>query len=384
MSWRIALQAGATVLSPSRDEVIAFDLEGRPKSWFLAGTLIKRSLASELHARRTEGGVRRRWRVEEGAVDGLFERARALALRATHEATDELPVVQRPQLAERVARIADWTPARLRDEAERFAEAYAPISILPPDQYGAIVVQGTFGCSWNRCSFCSFYQNRPFELRPEGALTAHLEAVSDLLGRDAETRRSLFLADGNALVLSNGRLRPLFELSRSTFPGRPMASFVDVFSGEKKSLADYRELREWGLTQVAVGLETGHDPLLEFIRKPGGADAAVEFIATLKAARLRVAVIFMVGVGGERYAAGHQRDSLALIARLPLAPRDIVYLSPFVLQRGSAYAEAAEREAIPPLSEAALAAQQAALERAVRRSHPLVQVARYPIEEFIY
>jgi radical SAM superfamily enzyme YgiQ (UPF0313 family) len=384
MSWRVALQAGATVLSPSGDEVISFDLEGRPKTWFTSGTLVKRSLASELHARHSQGGVRRRWRIEAAEADRLFARAREVALRAEREAGSELAAQERRALAERVGAIAAWSPARLRAEAERFAAAYAPISILPPDQYGAIVVQGTFGCSWNRCSFCSFYQDRPFELRPAAALAAHLEAVAELLGRDAAARRSLFLADGNALVLSNARLQPLFELSRSAFPKRPMASFVDLFSGEKKSLADYRELRTWGLTRVAVGLETGHDPLLEFLRKPGAADAAVEFIATLKAAGLQVSVIFMVGVGGEHYADAHERDSRALIERLPLERGDIVYLSPFVLHPESAYAAAAVREGIAPLSDGQRSLQQAAFERAVRRSHPLVQVARYPINEFIY
>jgi radical SAM superfamily enzyme YgiQ (UPF0313 family) len=382
--WRVAVQPGATVVSPNPDVVISFDLEGRLKTFFRQGTLIKRSLSSELHARRSVAGVRRRWRIGGGERLDIFERAREVAVQAQRDAIKSAEPTLRSLFAERLSASERWTPERLSAEEGRFARAYAPISILPPDQYGAIVVQGTFGCSWNRCSFCSFYQDRPFELRSTQALTRHLQSVVELLGDDARARRSLFLADGNALVLSNARLRPLFEASRNTFPGRPMASFVDVFSGEKKPLADFVELRSWGLEQVVVGLESGHEPLLRFINKPGGAEAAVDFITTLKAAGLRVGAIFMVGVGGRTFADGHLQDSISLIERLPLGRGDTIYLSPFVLHHGSAYADDAAREQIEALSDPELRDQQSTFTSAARRAHPQVQVARYPIDEFLY
>jgi len=383
-TWHVALQPSATVLSPARDEVLGLDLEGRPRTYFVRGRTYKRSLASELFGRRTEAGVRSRWRVPAAKAADLFARASEVVSAALAEAGGALPAARRPEFVARLERALAWTPERLRGERERFLAAYAPISILPPDQYGAVVLQASFGCSWNRCTFCSFYQDRAFQVRPPEDFEAHVAGVHDLLGRDAAARRGVFLADGNALVLANARLRPIFETARAAFPGQPFAGFVDVFSGERKPASDWHELRELGLARVAIGVETGHDPLLAYLNKPGGADEADAFITQLKGAGLAVQVILMAGVGGHRFAVGHLRDSARLLARLPLDARDVVYLSPFVVQPGSAYAARAEAEGLAPLSPAEMAAQLADLRAAARASAPAPRVALYPIDEFVY
>jgi hypothetical protein len=391
--WLVSFGSGATTLSPDRGEVIAFDLEGRPQSWFLRGETFKRSLASDVFGRQSVDGVRHRWRVSEAEARVLFARALGVAEAYRLEAAGRRGggtapagalVADGADVDVRLERILRWTPERLAGERERFGHAYAPVSILPPDQYGAVVLQATFGCSWNRCTYCTFYQDRPFSLRSVDAFERHADAVRELLGDAAEARRSVFLADGNALVLSNARLEPILDVARRAFPERALVGFVDVFSGERKTASEWRELRELGLERVAIGVETGHDPLLAYLHKPGGADAAAEFITTLKEAGLSVAVIFMLGAGGERFAAGHVRDTASLLGRLPLGAGDLVYLSPFVVQEGSEYAERAARDGIAPLSEGARREQEAVLRAAARTAVPAARVARYHIDEFVY
>lgn len=385
--WRVALHATATTLSPLFDRVIAYDLEGRPSSWFDAGVTYKRSLASEVVGRRPGDEGRERWTLDPAEAERRFAQARSTAEEAHAALTRgdlSLSQAERERLAARLATILRWTPERLAAEGRRYAAAYRPIPILPPDQYGAVVVQASFGCSWNRCSYCSFYQDRPFEVREVDAFEAHLDAVAELLGRSVAARRSVFLADGNALVLSNRRLEPLFAAARQRFPDRPFAGFVDVFSGEKKPPSDWRELRAWGLRRVAIGVETGHDPLLRFLNKPGGADEAAAFVHTLKQAGLELAVILMVGAGGDRYAAGHVADSTALLDRLPLGRGDIVYLSPFVRHPGSRYDELAQAEDVRDLGFEERSSQEATLRAAARAALPRARITRYLIDEFVY
>lgn len=388
--WRVAVRPSATTLSPRRDVVVAFDLEGRPTSLFAGGDTYKRSLASGLYGRRTVGGARSRWRVPGDRASELLERSLTIAAdaRSALERGARLPGVEgaaaEAALAERLDTVAGWTPERLSNERERFLDAYAPVAILPPDQYGAVVLQATFGCSWNRCTYCTFYQGRPFQVRPIAAFREHVGAVRDLLGRAAAGRPGIFLADGNALVLSNDRLRPVFDAATAAFPGRPVAGFVDVFSGERKTADDWRELRAWGLQRVAIGVETGSDPLLAYLSKPGGADEAAGFVALLKEAGLDVSVILMVGAGGRRFAADHVQESAALLARLPLTGNDLIYLSPFVRQHDSAYAERAAADGLEDLTETELDAQDRALRAAARAAAPEARVARYHIDEFVY
>jgi radical SAM superfamily enzyme YgiQ (UPF0313 family) len=311
--------------------VYSFDLEGRPLFWFERGRTYKRSLASVVHARDRAGGRRQRWQLTPEEAAKQFAAMLSIADRAPLRHSG-------PVLHERLMRIRVWSPDTLLDERAKFQAVYRPISILPPDQYLAVVVQATFGCSWNRCTFCNFYQDEAFRVRTRSSFEEHCHAVRRLLGRGEALRRSLFIASGNALVLGNERLRPLFAAAREQFPGRPLAGFVDVFTGTRKSAEDWSELAEQGLARVHVGLETGHDPLLHWLNKPGSAEESGVFVRTLKRAGLGVSVIVMVGVGGRGFAADHVRDTVALVEELPLTRADTVYLSPFLEQPESVYA----------------------------------------------
>src|SRR6056297_237620 len=145
--WRVTVRPASTALSPRRDVVVAFDLEGRPTSLFAGGDTYKRSPSSELYGRRTEGGTRRRWRVPHDRAAALLDRALTIAAeaRTALRRGERLPGVEgaaaASALAERLDTVADWTPDRLQAERRRFLDAYAPIAILPPDQYGAVVLQ---------------------------------------------------------------------------------------------------------------------------------------------------------------------------------------------------------------------------------------------------
>ncbi|MEJ2359022.1 MAG: hypothetical protein P8Y13_13230 [Deinococcales bacterium] len=92
----------------------------------------------------------------------------------------------------------------------------------------------------------------------------------------------------------------------------------------------------------------------------------------------------MVGAGGERFAAEHERDTAALLDRLPLGGGDLVYLSPFVVQPGSAYQARAAADGLRPLSADERAAQYERLWTAARVTVPEARTALYHIDEFVY
>jgi radical SAM superfamily enzyme YgiQ (UPF0313 family) len=367
----------STTLCSDRWSVFAFDLEGRPVSWFERDRVFKRSLASAVYGRERVGGRRRYWRLSDDDAAEAFDGILRAVARAPLDRLDE-------QGVERIERILSWTPERLAAERGRFDAAYRPISILPPDQYLAVVLQASFGCSWNQCTFCCFYQDRSFSTRSERGFREHCHDVGELLGRGAALRRRIFLADGNSLTLSNRRLLPIFEIARDAFPGRGLYGFVDVFTGEKKSLDDWSELLGAGLKRVHVGIETGDDRLLGWLNKPGSADDALEFVGTLKRAGLRVSVILMVGAGGERFSSDHVRRSLELTARLPLDEGDVVYLSPFLEHEGSAYARRAREEGLRALDRDEIESQYVELRDGIRQANPRIRVTRYDIREFVY
>ncbi|HEX6850689.1 MAG TPA: radical SAM protein [Candidatus Polarisedimenticolaceae bacterium] len=371
-AWTLRLGPEATTLGRGDEAVYTFDLEGRPVSWWDGETTFKRSLASDVHTRRGDAAGRERRVLAPGEALDAFGRVLETARSSPWRRLERLEVIAR------------WTPETLAGEKVRFEAAYLPISILPPDQYGSVVLQATFGCSWNRCTFCGFYQDRPFRARAPVEFAAHVEAVRGLLGRGAALRKSIFLADGNALLLSRERLEPMLDAAAAAFPGRRVHGFVDVVTGERKPAAEWRALRERGLTRVHVGVETGHAPLLSWMHKPGSPGEAAAFVGELKAAGLSVGLIVMVGAGGDRFAAAHVSETLALLSRLPLGRGDLVYLSPFLEHASSVYATHAAAEGVRALSESRRAAQYALLRDGARAALPGVRVALYDLREFLY
>lgn len=366
-NWTISARKNITVLSPDQEAVFSFDLEGRPVSWYSNDQIYKRSLASRIHTRERVGGRRVRAVLPEADATESY---RQLLDRI---ANAPIPVDD-PDQQDRLQRILAWTPERLLEEKHRFNRIYRPVSILPPDQYLAVVLQATFGCTWNRCTFCSFYQDREFACRTTEEFEDHCAGVTKFLGEGLNLRRSIFLADGNALVLSRDRLFPILETATAHFPGMPVHGFVDVFSGERRTSAEWSELRELGLERVHVGLETGSDELLAWLNKPGSAEESFGFVSTLKEAGLKVALIFMVGAGGRRFAEQHREATIALAERLPLQKGDIVYLSPFQ----------SDDTGPGSFSDDEIELELTVLQDRIRQAAPDAIVTRYDIREFLY
>ena len=361
-------------MSPELGRSLTFDREGRLLIYFRDGETFKRSLGSEVHLRFRRGSRQRR---QLGIDEGLeiLDEAYAVAREARPGASHQL---QR-RLDEEILR---WSGAALEAERRRFAAVYKPISILPPDQYLAVVLQATEGCTWNACTFCSFYMNRPFSVKEPEEFERHVAGVKDLLGKGLLLRRGIFLADGNALALSNRRLMPLLEIASRELPDRRLYGFIDLYSGERRRPEDWRELAERGLDRVYIGMETGLDELLALVNKPGKAAELEAFVATLKTAGLSVCLIVMVGLGGSQYREDHARATLKALKAMPLSSEDLVYLSPFVEQSGSVYQRQRVEKRLDPMDETEIESE---LERlAVKIRARGLKASRYDIREFIY
>jgi hypothetical protein len=442
-----------------------FDPLGRLHGAFYEGRNYRRSLDNRVLAKWTtaDGGQKqrqRRW-LDAAEAQALVQVAYGLGHQTAAAAAAAPPAVQTP-----LAALARWDWASLEADRTRFQQIYTPIGILPPDQYLALVLQATHGCSHNACTFCTFYQDIPFRIKTPDQFRQHVAAVLDFFGPALAMRRSIFLADANALVAPMGRLREvLAEVSRvecqvsgvgvsecqvsgvgvsecqvsgvkcqvvgkdsppvaGAVPPKhltpdtltpdtltpdtltpntltpdtltpdtltpdtslPLYAFIDAFHVERKSVADWQELAALGLARVYIGMESGHDPLLRWLNKPGDAGDVLDAVTRLKAAGLQASVVIMLGVGGARYADGHVRDTVQLLNAMPLGRGDLVYFSDFVVQPDAPYAAVAAAAGMAPLEPAQLRAQEAAIRAgfAARDAQQAPQFARYDIGEFVY
>jgi hypothetical protein len=386
----LLLGEASTVLSVDDALVSSWDLGGRPYALVREDGTYRRGLDGRLlHKWRGPGGsarVRRRLSASAGTpvVDAAREEA-ALALRSPDLRKGGLE--EAPLARTRLERIVAMDAAALRGDAARFLEVSGPVGILPPDQYLSLVVRLTEGCSWNACTFCSLYRDVPFRARTTTELDRHLAALRDYFGVSIALRRAVFVGDANALCLADDRLRPALEAVAGAFPEAPLFSFVDAWTGARKTVDDWRAYSQLGLRRVYVGLETGDPELLAWLGKPGSPDDAVALVSDLHEAKVAAGIIVLLGAGGERFAGRHAESTARVLSRMRLGPEDLVYFSELVEEPGLEYGRraAGEHDLAPLPPDRAAEQRQTVLAglAPLDPTHP-PRSATYDIREFVY
>jgi hypothetical protein len=395
-SLTLSLQSGATALLPGTSEVISFDGEGRLWTAMRQNISYRRGLNGRTVAKwqavpgRGEGRERR-WLTPIEAAD-LEEQGRQTAaaliqaVRAGEAALDApLPADALPLLE----RASSFSQERYLADRSQYHQVYMPVGILPPDQYMAVVLQATEGCSFNTCTFCNFYRDRRFRIRGVEEFRRHALAVRDYLGEGLGMRRTLFLGDANALVVPMPRLLGLLDVVHEIFDVEQlggMYAFLDGFSGEKKTAADYAELTRRGMKRIYIGMESGSEALLHFLKKPGKPDDVLQAVKAIKAGGLSVGIIVLLGAGGHHYARGHVQDTIAALRQMPLDLDDLIYFSELIDAEDLEYTRDAYDQRLGPLTPQERIAQgeeiEAALQFSAARGTP--HISRYDIREFVY
>lgn len=185
--------------------------------------------------------------------------------------------------------------------------------VRPPSEARSYILQVTYGCSHNQCTFCGTYLDKPFRVR---ATHEVLEDITLAQKRFPDTRH-VFLADGNALVLSTRRLVEILDALSAGFPlQRRVAGYANARDLLDKSEADLKLLREKGMELVYLGLESGSDEVLDRIRKGATAAEMVEGVQKAQAAGMRVSVIGLLGVGGAELSSRHAQETGRVVSAM--------------------------------------------------------------------
>ncbi len=392
-SYTFSLTPHSAAVGVGDDIVAAWDRGGRLYSLVRDDVTWRRGLNGTIVEKRREGGQRvHRYLTGDDADDVVMEAA-AIA-RAAERAMaapgwtwlDGIEAVTAQELRTMLALFGRFDGTSAREDADRFAHVYRPVGILPPDQYLALVLQATEGCSFNTCTFCDLY-HEPYRVKTVDEFRQHAADVRAYLGESLGLRsRGIFLGAANALAVPMARLAPIFEVLVEDADALRLgvSAFVDGFTGTLKTARDYRVLADMGLRRVYVGLESGHDPLLEFVRKPATARASIDTVHAIKAAGVSAGVIVMTGLGGDRFADAHVADTAATLGAMGLGRGDLLYFSALVPQPKTAYPLLAVNADIRALSAEDCRAQRDAILGAARFEGHGPRHSTYDVREFVY
>ncbi|MDR1359996.1 MAG: radical SAM protein [Deltaproteobacteria bacterium] len=189
---------------------------------------------------------------------------------------------------------------------------YEGMIYRPPSEGESLIIQATVGCPHNRCDFCNMYKDKRFRIRKVDEI---LEDI-DMAGQAYDPRfvRSLFLADGNTMIMRTAHLLRILGKIREVFPDlERVTSYGASQYVALKSPAEWRELGEAGLTRIHCGMESGHDPLLAKVHKGCSMREHIEGGQAVRAAGIELSMYYLAGLGGEEMWEGHALDSARVL-----------------------------------------------------------------------
>jgi hypothetical protein len=379
-----------TRLIRDRLEVLTFDPAGRLFSFSAQGSVWRRGLDGRVLEITHDTAPRADMpacNFHEGRVTGLEEAEKwhhwvEQALSEARQRFGPHPALEAP------------TRFNWKADAEAFLSIFRPVGILPPDQYRALVLQLTWGCAYNRCTFCDFFKKDTFRLKPPDEFRDHVRRATDFFGPSLRGRKGVFLGEANAVGIRTPALLEALAIVREVLAGCPEAeprrfgkvcSFLDTFSTDR-TLEEWQALQAAGLDRLYLGMESGSSRVLKFLRKPGSAELSVHLVELLKKAGLRVGPIVMTGVGGLEMAEEHLHETAAMLNRMPLGPEDRIYVSEFMTVPGSEYETLARQAGMHELTRMGCRVQSRQLRSMLRFDPPPhgPAVALYDVRQFIY
>ena len=180
----------------------------------------------------------------------------------------------------------------------------------PPGEAYSAILQATIGCSWNKCAFCEMYTSKNFRIRSLEELKPEIEKLANAYGGV----KKVFLADGNAFVLSAKKLMPVIEEINANF-GRlqRISSYALPKDIINKTDAELKELRNAGLKLLYIGIETGDDELLKLINKGETFNSTLDGILKAHYAGIDTSIMIINGLGGKKYSKQHALKSAEII-----------------------------------------------------------------------
>ena len=193
------------------------------------------------------------------------------------------------------------------------------------------LIQITQGCTHNSCKFCTMYK----DLQELQATVPHAKTIQ--------------LLSANPLALSFDRLMPRLELIKKYLPElEHIYASTRVTDIKNKTVEQLRQLKEIGVNEISLGVESGDDWTLQRVNKGYTAQDILEQCHKLDEAGIRYWMTFLNGVAGREHSHDHAVNSAKVFNQCkPM----LVGTGGLVLFPGTPLLEEAQRGEFTPLTE---------------------------------
>ena len=227
--------------------------------------------------------------------------------------------------------------------------------IRPPSEAQSLLLRVTRNCPWNQCEFCHTYKGEKFSFRSVAEIKEDIDSVkatydeirqlSWKMGFAGELNRDtlktifnhapydqafqhvagwlyfggaqVFLQDANSVMVKTDDLVEVLRYLKEKFPFiQRITSYGRARTLAKKTVEELKALHQAGLSRIHIGMETGYDPLLQYMKKGVTAKEQVQAGRNVVASGISLSEYVMPGIGGIQWWREHAVETAKVLNQI--------------------------------------------------------------------
>lgn len=186
-------------------------------------------------------------------------------------------------------------PQRYLTEGEIIPVHYSGPVVRPPHEAHSVLLEVTVGCTHNHCRFCTFYKDIPYRVASLQQIEADLQEAAQVNPR----AKRVYAVGGDPFSLRTTKLLSLTNLINRYLPRVNIGMYARITSIFNKTIEDLKVLRQNGINDLVIGIESGDDAVLDMVNKGYTSADIIRECKKLECAGIDYRVIFLGGLAGK-------------------------------------------------------------------------------------
>jgi len=236
------------------------------------------------------------------------------------------------------------------------AYAFEMGPIRPPSEAQSLLIRVTRNCPWNKCEFCHTYKGEDFSIRSIQEIKEDIDRIREIVDEIRQISwsygfggilnqqvlrlilshtgkygqpfqavagwlyfggKQAFLQDANSLIVKTADLVEILKYLKERLPSlERITSYARAKTLAKKSVEELKELGHAGLSRIHIGMETGYDPLLQYMKKGVTAQEQIRAGRNVRESGISLSEYVMPGLGGQRWWKEHAIETAKVLNQI--------------------------------------------------------------------